>query len=77
MPYSVRFYEDVTRYHETNPCRHHPRTYKTAEEAEDVAKSLLPDVREEHGRKVGYAVFNIEEGLENAVAIGPGVHDDA
>lgn len=74
MAYSIRFYQDIVRYHETQPCMLHPRTYKTAEEAERVARAELPTVRAKHGTTVGYAIF---DATHFCVQIGPGVHDDA
>lgn len=72
--FTIRYFSDIVRHHETQPCAHNGRTFPTAEEAERVARAELPAVRSNHGSKVGFAIF---EDNGRVAAIGPGSYDDA
>ena len=41
MAYSIRYYQDIVRYHETQPCEFHSQTYTTPDEAEQAARAEL------------------------------------
>ncbi len=74
MPFNIKFYTDVTRYHDTTPCERHQFVYSTLEETEMKARSLLHDVRKKHGATVGWAITEVETG--HTWSIGPGVDDN-
>ena len=74
MSFWVRFYTDITRYHETSPCELHHKVYPTADLAESAARAELAAVRQRHGATAGYAIF-ADSTHDQAVNIGPVVRD--
>lgn len=71
--FSIRFYTNVTRHHETTPCDRLPTAFGSVEDAERAAVEHLAAVRLKHGTGCGYA---IQDETGYVVHIGPGLHDD-
>ncbi len=68
MHYDVKFYADVGRHHETQPCRNLGHSYATLEAAESAAVDLVTEIQEKFGKDAGYAVI---DDAGRVLAIGP------
>lgn len=69
MHYGIRFYADVIRQHETQPCGIHGAVFASPDAAEAVAAKLLPEIQQKFGTGAGYAVI---DDAGRVIAIGPG-----
>lgn len=72
--YSIQYFSDIVRHHETSPVKHHPLTYQSLDEAEASALNEMEAVFAKFGTKAGYAIL---DGNRHVMAIGPGRSDDA
>ena len=70
----LNFYADMSRYHESVPCRHHPISFSTLVDAERIAVAELVEVQQRYGAAAGYVVLD-EAGFE--VTSGGGLPNDA
>ena len=66
--FTIRYYSNICCHHESQPCAHHGKTYRSPEEAERAARAELQAIRLSHGSQAGFAIF---EDNGRVVAIGP------
>lgn len=54
--FTIRYFSDIARHHQTQPCAHHGGTFGSIDEAERAARQQLPSVCTTHGPKSGFAI---------------------